>query len=569
MSSTRRAKDDSVLHQSRWASSPEFERGLLANLVARRCSVLSQAADRELVWFVQQLSHQAGGLAVIARDLLSRFGHRIGTRTMLASGRTDSQNFTADEIQQIRLELPANLRCRFPLKGEIKSEVRCLLAKFDRIAESARMADALRKLAENPIWAGSQVDMVSGEREEREKLERAEAEKHPVSYSVATLRALCHRAAADGMELPDAKCANLERELAEMCLNPEWNFSAGGPWYFSGLISVLREYQAAHSTAKTAGTFNTSLGKKVFEVLDYTAYCRGLTMIQGNARLGKTHAAKLWCEQHSGKARFVEVPTGNDEVTFFRDLARGLGLGNFLNYKVVQIRERVEYVLRTGDIILILDEAQRLWPQTNFREGYPKRISWVMTMANAGVPICMVSTPQFFEIQKAAEKNGWNSAQLTGRISHYETLPAGLSESDLIGVAKAVLPEASNEVLRALALYALSSARYLAAIDTIAMRARYIANLDGRSVSTAGDVHRAMKESVIPADSKLQCALAGTTARKSAKMTPAPAPAQLAEPEETILPPSRLQTSVLSELSARDGLDRRRASADVVELLHP
>ncbi|MEI9862952.1 MAG: hypothetical protein WDN00_00005 [Limisphaerales bacterium] len=52
------------------------------------------------------------------------------------------------------------------------------------------------------------------------------------------------------------------------------------------------------------------------------------------------------------------------------------------------------------------------------------------------------------------EKNGWNSAQLTGRISHYESLPQDLSEADLIGVAKSVLPEADPNVLKALAIYA-------------------------------------------------------------------------------------------------------------------
>jgi len=246
------------------------------------------------------------------------------------------------------------------------------------------------------------------------------------------------------------------------------------------------------------------------------------------------------------------VPSGNDEVTFFRDLARGLGLGNFLNYKVVQIRERVEYVLRTGDIILVLDEAQRLWPQNNFRDGFPKRITWVMTMANDGVPICMISTPQFFVTQKVVEKNGWNSAQLTGRISHYESLPQDLSAEDLMGVAKAVLPEADAKVLRALAVYARSSARYLAAIDSIAKRARYIALRAGRGEATADDVRKAMQESVIPADTKLHRALESVGKGRLARITPAPALPADSEVQETALetgldefPPARSRVPAL------------------------
>ena len=222
-------------------------------------------------------------------------------------------------------------------------------------------------------------------------------------------------------------------------------------------------------------------------------------------------------------------------------MARGLGLGNFLNYKVVQIRERVESVLLTGDIILVLDEAQRLWPQRNIREGYPGRIVWVMTMANAGVPICLVSTPQFFTIQKAVEKNGWNSAQLTGRINHYESLPAELSAEDLMSVAKAVLPEANSQSLRALAVYARSSARYLAAIDSIAKRARYIAALDRRSEATTDDVRKAMQESVIPADAKLHRALAASAKGKQPKILPSP-----------LLPPARNESSAAPETAGEE-----------------
>jgi hypothetical protein len=229
--------------------------------------------------------------------------------------------------------------------------------------------------------------------------------------------------------------------------------------------------------------------------------------MEGEARTGKSFAAHAWCEQHPGVARFVEVPPSNDDSGFFRALARGLGLGNFLKYKVCDIRERVESVLLTGDLILVLDEAQRLWPQRNLRRCFPGRIVWIMAMANHGVPIAMVSTPQFLTTQRAVEKSGWNSAQLTGRIKHYEPLPLDLAQADLMAVAKSVLPEADSQVLRALAIYARSSARYLAAIDSISTRARYLAMKDGRSAATTADVKKAMQESVIPADNKLHIAL--------------------------------------------------------------
>jgi hypothetical protein len=147
-----------------------------------------------------------------------------------------------------------------------------------------------------------------------------------------------------------------------------------------------------------------------------------------------------------------------------------------------------------------------------------------MAMANAGVPICMVSTPQFIESQKAAEQNGWNSAQLTGRIGHYEPLPASLDVSDLMAVGKVVLPEAGNDVLRALAAYARTSARYLSAIESIAKRSKFIAQRAGRTQCSADDVRTAMHESVIPSDTKLVRTLEATRKHKSGRRSTLPAP---------------------------------------------
>ena len=60
MSSTRRAAPGTHPRQERFASSPQFERGLMANLVALRCEVIADKKQRELIWFLQGLSHELG-----------------------------------------------------------------------------------------------------------------------------------------------------------------------------------------------------------------------------------------------------------------------------------------------------------------------------------------------------------------------------------------------------------------------------------------------------------------------------------------------------------------------------
>jgi hypothetical protein len=64
MSSTRTAKPGSPLRQERFASS--YERGLLANLVAKRCQFIT-LEQRAPIWFLQWLSWQPGGLAEARR----------------------------------------------------------------------------------------------------------------------------------------------------------------------------------------------------------------------------------------------------------------------------------------------------------------------------------------------------------------------------------------------------------------------------------------------------------------------------------------------------------------------
>ncbi len=505
MSSTRTASNDSALRQERYASSPKFERGLMATRVAALCETIDAKEDRELIWFIQYLSHQDGGLPAVARDLLTRYPERIGTPSMLEIG--EAGNYTAEQVRKIRMDLPPGYRDQFPLKGETRRDIKKLhwADAAAAMLEECRLENVADEAMENCDF--SEVEI---QREDQRLIE--EAERHPTSYPVAEFHQLCQRAAVNGTTAPfglaSEETHNLERQLSEMCLNPEWGFAAGGPWYFRRLVETIRDYQADFVKSKQAGVVVTALGKRVCEALDYTSQAGLLTLMPGETRTGKTFSARAWCDQHPGRARFIEVPPGNDETGFFRSLARGLGLGNFLNYKTTEIRDRVEAVLLGGDILLVLDEAQRLWPQRNLRYGFPIRVVWVMKWANEGVPIAMISTPQFVETQKSVEKCGWNSAQLTGRIGHYEPLPVDLSVDDLKAVAKAVLPEADAQILRALALYAQASERYLAAIDSISNRARWIADRAGRKTATTEDVQMAMKESVVPNDTKLKLALA-------------------------------------------------------------
>ncbi len=457
----------------------------MANLVAKRCAVLDRAQDRQLVWSLQWLSHQQrGGLEAYASGFLDRYRENVGHWKLREC------NLAADKV-----------------------------VPQDVAQELLEAADSIELYQQFGI-ANHHTNLFA-----------LAMRRNPHYFTKGNLHKLCLEAAR----------SQLADWLRTLCLNPEIEFdldpNAADPWYFDDLTKCLREDQARRLKEHRAQTVVTELGEKIEETLDYALEGRRLTLMEGEARRGKSFAARAWCEQHPGCARYMEVPPGNDEKGFFRAIARSLGLSIPSNAKAHDLRDRAEEVLLTGDLALVMDEAHQCWPQKNYRYGYPQRIIWVMAMANQGVPIALITTPQFFQTQKfVKERLGWNDSQLVGRISHYVRLPEALSEADLTKVARVLLPEAGAEVLRALAIYARKSARYLAAIDTIASRARFLAGRAGRPHPTTEDVRRAMKESVIPSDSNLVQALDQAAPRAAKRHQsplgepPAPPAPQLRDP---------------------------------------
>ena len=99
---------------------------------------------------------------------------------------------------------------------------------------------------------------------------------------------------------------------------------------------------------------------------------------------------------------------------------------------------------------------------------------------------------------------------MTGRIGHFESLPAIPSDHDLALVARAALGDANERAVAYLVDYAKASKRYLAGIDAVVSRARYVVRRANRETVTAADVRQAIQSSVIPSDSALVGALEST-----------------------------------------------------------
>lgn len=502
MSSTRHAKSGEPLNQERFCSSAEFEQGLLANLVARRGSKIENAADRELLFFLQYLSHQPGGLKKVASDILSMFPNQVGTVSMQKFGTKPGQPYSAAQVRQVRAEIPRGEE-EFLLRGEASLQEICEAA-----AARASQAEPWEQyLPENPYS--------NAEREVQER--EAKRQSRPESHPAQVFLDRCFEA-----------CQSLDEYLTRLCLDPEIDIAQGSPWYFASLIQTLRDFQKARSQEIKSKFVMTAIGRKIFDCLDYSLNGGGFVLVEGLARIGKTLAAKAWCDLHPGQARYVQVPASNDDQSFFRKIAESLGVSCSLSMKALQMRERIEYVLQTSRLMLVLDESTYLWPQNNRREALPNRINWLMTaLVNYGVPVTLIATPQFTKAQKTVErKTGWASEQFIGRIQHYEPLPESVDEQDLTAVARALLPEGDAKSIELLVCYAQSSQRYLAGIESAIKRARYLAQKDSRDRAAFRDIAQAI-QSVIPSDIALAEALKDSRRSNGRlpKRTTLPAPA--------------------------------------------
>lgn len=450
---TRRAKEDSPFRQERYASSAQYERGLLANLVAQRCSLVADYGARGLFWFLQACSHEDGGLERVAADLVEKFPGHIGTATMLKLNLGAGQKYRAAQLRKIREELPWDIADGFLLHGE-RSDTAAFFGRSD--------PDILTR---------------------------------PKSYAAADLREACVEAAGD-----------LADYLRELCLNP--GRAVEGPWYFAGLIDALDGYRSLRARQAAESVPVTAAGAAIHEALDYAYEERCVVRVTGRARMGKSVAARQWCRMHPGVARYIEVPSTNDDIALFRRIAKGLGVSAGHTMKAGQIRERIEDTLHGGDIILVLDEGHYLFSQHSRVRSFPRRVNWVMTaLANYDVPCAIVATPQFDLNQKAVEKNThWASEQLDGRISLDLRLPETVSAKDMEAVARHLLPGVGKEAVGGLVVYAQSSSKYLAAIESAVKRARFLARKAGRAVPSTADVRDVVREAVA-SDVKLRPAL--------------------------------------------------------------
>ena len=474
MSSTRHATNSERRSQERYLSDPDFveNRGLLGNIVAAKAQLYSAAKYRRMLFSLQALSMEFGGMRAIAQELLDMFPERLGTPTMF---KLRAKRFSLSEIEQIKGELA------------IASSTYSDLQKQDCGLSLARYLAS--GVCDEPSIPGRVADSV------------AAAERGSRSYFQRQCR-------------PAAR--HFDRFLTELCINPSLDLQemdeskwAADATYFYDPIGAIFEYLDRRVAAASLGHVTTSIGCEVHELLEHAHTTGRMVIIEGVSGSGKTFEAEHYCGTHLGEVRFVTLAGITHRTGFFQKVAAALGLST-CQQASSKLQARVEAHLARTKLMLVIDEAHFLWPQHKRTHSAPELIDWVNTMVNAGVPIAQICTDQFAKKRAHVEKQtGWTSDQLMHRTSRYRKLPSEPTEDDLMNVAQALLSyrfgadreawlfDSSVQPDRAgvgkVALYAADNPLPLGAIRSIVDDARRRARQGGRPIVGRADIKAAVE----------------------------------------------------------------------------
>ena len=394
MSSTRTAKTPGPMRQERYASSAGFSKGLLGNLVARRCARVNSRTARERIYSLHELSGREPGLR-----------HPSCT------------------------SFPA-----WPWDNETAKDE----SAFERVA---------RELCE--------------------------------------ARGIAAKVAAT---IPDF--------LTRLCLDPKMPADSATLSGFPNILAAIDDYRRKFERATATRVALTATTTAVWELLDYAMSQRGLVLAEGAYRTGKSYSAQAWAQMHLGQCRYVQLSSAKDEGSFYRDIARACGVACSTQMKAAEMRNRTEAVLREQHLLLIVDEADWIWPQAVNVKEVPHRVCWLLTsLINNGVPVALIGSRNFSRLMSNCERRCrvWGSEQFHGRLRLRTPLPDKLAEADLFAIARVCIPEADDATRMLIVGHALKSTAPIPAIEACAARARYFASEAGHRLAFE-HVERAMLE---------------------------------------------------------------------------
>jgi hypothetical protein len=427
-------------------SSPEFSQlhGISGTAVAKRCALLVSPVKRQLLWFIQGMSLNDGGLRKLGKELLKMFPERLDASQFITRRQLNGEDSSADQIEQ---------ECRDVALGRQKREA------WSRGPLS--LEEFLIDLCINPRL---RIPLKQGD------LESSELE----------------------VELSRDEFPELE----------EREFHDAGLPYFKDVVSALVEYKRHYEAQVRAEFCLTAIGQQVWKQLDAALKSRTMIVVEGLEGRGKTEAVRAWCNCHLGEARFVSLDGTSTKTTQFRELARALGVGHGYASKVSEMQAKVKEVLRVSHLMPVIDEAHFFFNQGPRMYTRPEMLDWIDTaLCNPPLPVALITTPQFLKcMERAAGQVEWNYRQFRRRCKRYIRLAHKNTPADIEAVARKLIPGVDKATVKQIMAYEALSKRDLSAVGDVAREARLLAEQEGASRVTFEHVKRAIHEVLIVSD---------------------------------------------------------------------
>jgi AAA domain len=388
--------------------------------------------DKFQSWPWETPGFSGGGLDRVAADLVNLFPEQIGSPTMCRVKKRTG-DYQAADVMALRKEIPVINATDYRVRGEVVMEM------FER---DMTLDDAKRR-----------------------------ASTYPSSYPVKAF-----------LDLVDEALRGLPQYVRALCLDRTIGIDRAGVWYITGLLNILRKYKQRFEAAVQSQIVSTEISRRVHQTLELALSSRGMTLTEGNPREGKSTAAQYWSQQRLGQVRYVQLESSNDEGSFLRSISQALGTPCNPELKAFEMKSFIQETLSAGDLMLVFDEADQLWPRTIRPVKAPARIEWINTaLKNRSIPVAMVGTNKFSECMAVFDKKCtvWATEQFMGRLADHQRLPAELSDEDLRAIARHLLPSATNGMLNLLAALAKRDEGYVATIERAVQKARFIASQSG------------------------------------------------------------------------------------------
>jgi hypothetical protein len=340
------------------------------------------------------------------------------------------------------------------------------------------------------------------------------------------------RGTGEGMKIEERTVILLSTFLIELALNPELSLAEIDAPCFRDLGSALRQFKAAHEKEVFDRFVFTTSGKAIHQTLDDALSLNRMVVVEGNAGAGKSINAETWCAARPGAARYVTLTGITNRTTFFQKVGASIGLAT-CQRKAQELQIKIEDFFIRSKMMLVIDEAHYLWPQSLRVMTAPELIDWIDTaLVNNGVPVALLCTDQFARLKNRVERQtGWTSEQFTRRVFRYKKLETPTRE-DVEAVTRSLITAVFDErrqrwiggdqacpadLIEALIQYAREQKTPFSCVAACIDEARKYARDKGRVLVSRADLRLALGSGQIPSDAALSRAFSPAPAECRAR----------------------------------------------------